>query len=123
MEEEKLPEVKHEMQPVPVIVLADLPPQVAEVLATLDVNDDGTLDAQELETDGAMDEIYAALQKLGVSDKSLELALGIAPPAVRKARRDQRKADRDAKAKSNNGTVPQTLRQAAATLLTKVTGK
>jgi hypothetical protein len=84
------------------IKLAELPPVVAEVFAEMDFNDDGTIDAQELESDTALDEVFAALKKLGVSEKALSLALGIDPPAIRKARRDARKADRE-KRKANKG--------------------
>lgn len=99
----ELKEVKHAM-PFGEVLVSSLPTAVQEVVAelNLDTDADGTLSAQELEVDGAMDEIYAALKKLGVSDKSLNLAFGIDTPDARKKKRDERKAKRDA-AKSNNG--------------------
>jgi hypothetical protein len=93
----ELKEVKHETPFGAPIVIDALPPAIAEVFAEMDFNDDGTIDAQELEADGALDEVYAALQKLGITDKALTLALGIEPPAIRKARRDARKANRGKK--------------------------
>lgn len=109
----ELKPIKHETPFGEVIKLAELPPVVAEVFAEMDFNDDGTIDAQELETDGALDEVYAALKKLGVSDKSLRLALGIDTPDARKARRDARKADRE-KRKANQGKKPATPASAKA---------
>jgi hypothetical protein len=104
------------------IVIDALPPAIAEVFAEMDINDDGTIDAQELEADGALDEVYAALQKLGISDKALSQALGIDPPAIRKARRDQRKSDRDTR-KTNKGKKPLVQPQVAERVVARVAAR
>jgi hypothetical protein len=87
---EKLKDIKHETPKGPEIVVKEFIPPVSPVADKLDIVDDGTLAAQELESDGALDEVYGALQKLGISDKAISLALGIDPPAIRKGRRDAR---------------------------------
>ena len=94
---------EHKEPAVSVISLAPwVPPQDASALISpFDLDGDGTLSSRELAEDGVKDEVYAVLKKLGLSDTAIESVLGVAPPEVRKAQRDERKAARDKR--GNNG--------------------